>query len=57
MVCIMSEKMKASRINHWIHALRGGKMVFDKETNEAIDRVFEQLQELLKKSIRKEPCK
>lgn len=41
--CIMSEIMKAPRINHWINVLRGGKMVFDKETNEAIDRVFEQL--------------
>lgn len=39
----MSEMMKAPRINHWINVLRGGKMVFDKETNEAIDKVFEQL--------------
>ena len=41
--CIMSEMMKAPRINHWINVLRGGKMVFNKETNETIDRVFEQL--------------
>lgn len=39
----MSEMMKAPRINHWINVLRGGKMVFNKETNETIDRVFEQL--------------
>ena len=39
----MSEIMKAPCINHWINVLRGGKMVFDKETNEAIDKVFEQL--------------
>lgn len=37
------EIMKAPRINHGINVLRGGKMVFDKETNEAIDKVFEQL--------------
>ena len=41
--CIMSEMMKAPRINHWINVLRGGKMVFNKETNETIDKVFEQL--------------
>ena len=39
----MSELMKAPRIKHWIHVLRDGKMVFDKETNEAIDKVFEQI--------------
>lgn len=39
----MSELMKAPRIKHWIHVLRGGKMVFDKETNEEIDKVFELL--------------
>ena len=39
----MDKMMKAPRIQHWIDVLRGGKMVFDKETNEAVDKVFEQI--------------
>lgn len=35
--------VKAPQIKHWIRVLRGGKMVFDKETNEAVNKVFEQL--------------
>lgn len=42
----MNEMMKAPRIKHWIQVLRGGKMVFDKETNEVINRVFEQLRQI-----------
>lgn len=37
----MSELIKAPRIKHWIHVLRDGKMVFDKETNAAVNKVFE----------------
>lgn len=33
--------MKAPEIKHWIQVLRGGNMIFDKETNETIDKVFE----------------
>lgn len=42
----MNEMMKAPKINHWIHVLRGGKMVFDKETNKAIDKVFKQISKI-----------
>ena len=38
--------MKAPQINHWINVLRGGKMIFDKETNEAIDKVFVRLHQI-----------
>lgn len=38
--------MKAPKINHWIYVLRDGKMVFDKETNEVIARVFEQVHQI-----------
>jgi hypothetical protein len=42
----MSEMMKAPKISHWISVLRGGKTVFDKETNEAIDKIFEQIHQI-----------
>lgn len=39
----MSEMMKAPQIQHWINILRDGEKIFDKETNEAVDRIFEQV--------------
>lgn len=39
--------MKAPKIKHWIRVLRGGKLEFDKETRQVIDRVFEQIQRIV----------
>ena len=35
--------MKAPQIKNLIRGLRDGKKIFNKETNEAVDKVFEQL--------------
>lgn len=42
----MNENIKAPRIKYLIHVLRGGKTVFDKETTEVIDKVFEQIRKI-----------
>lgn len=42
----MNELMKAPQINHCIHVLKDGKIVFDEETNVVIDRVFEQVRKI-----------
>lgn len=39
----MSKMMKAPQIKNLIRGLRDGKKIFNKETNEAVDKVFEQL--------------
>ncbi len=38
--------MKAPKVDYWIRALRDGKMVFDKETNKVIDRVFDEIRKV-----------
>jgi hypothetical protein len=43
---LTNEMMKAPKISHWISVLRGSKTAFDKETNEAIDKIFEQIHQI-----------
>lgn len=42
----MKKMMKAPQIKHWIYVLRGGKFIFDNETTEVIDRIFDQIHKI-----------